>query len=67
MDVTSLVLVIHKLQDHGDEGDDGRAEDGDGVVYVVPGHLSGLDVFDLSEPQPDFRTDTSHPEEGREI
>ena len=64
MNVASLLLILHKLQDHGDEGDDGGAEDGDGVVHVVPGHLCALDVFDLSEPQPDFRTDTGHPEEG---
>ena len=66
MNVTSLVLVRGELQDHGDDGDDGGAQDGHGVVHVVPGHLSGPEVVNLPEPQPDIETETSQPEEDGE-
>jgi len=63
MDVASLVLVLHELQDHSDDGDDGGAEDGHGVVQVVPRNLGGPEVVNLPEPQPDIDTETGQPEE----
>ena len=66
MNVASLILVLHELQDHGDDGDDGRAEDGHGVVQVVPGHLSGPEVVNLPESQPDVDTEACQPKEDGE-
>ena len=66
MNVLRLILICHKLQDHGHDGDDGGAKDGHGVVQVVPGHLGGPEVVNLPEPQPDVETETGQPEEDGE-
>ena len=66
MNVLRLVLICHKLQDHGHDGDDGGAQDGHGVVQVIPGHLGGSEVMDLPKSEPDIDTETSQPEEDGE-
>ena len=66
MNVLRLILICHKLQDHGHDGDDGGAQDGHGVVQVVPGHLGGPEVVDLPKSEPDIDTETSQPEEDGE-
>ena len=66
MNVCRLILICHELQDHGHDGDDGGAQDGHGVVQVIPRHLSGSEVVDLPEPEPDIDTETGQPEEDGE-
>ena len=66
MNVSRLILICRELQDHGHDGDDGGAQDGHGVVQVIPRHLGGSEVMDLPEPEIDIDTETGQPEEDGE-
>ena len=57
-----LFWIRRQLQNHGDDCDEGRTNDGKTVVVVVPRDFS-CNVLDLAEPQPDADTETCHPEE----
>lgn len=66
MDVVCSVWIRCELEDQGDDGDGGGAEDGEGVVEVVPGHLRRAEVLDLAEPEPHVHTQARQPEEDGE-
>ena len=63
MNIIGFLWNCNKLQDHGDEGDEGGSQDGHWVVQVVSRYFSGFQIINLPESEPHIHTQASQPEE----